>query len=97
MLWGDSHADHMMPALIEAYPDVAVYQLTMAGCPPVIGFELKIPPVSKSCAEFNRKVLLKIDELKKDGLERRRDFRTLANLSVAASHCCHRGKTKSGR
>jgi hypothetical protein len=69
LLWGDSHADHMMPAFIEAYPDVAVYQLTMAGCPPVIGFELKIPPVSKSCAEFNRQVLRKIDELKKDGLE----------------------------
>ncbi|MBK9347070.1 MAG: acyltransferase [Burkholderiales bacterium] len=68
LLWGDSHADHVMPALIEAYPDVAVYQLTMAGCPPVIGFELKIPPVSKFCTEFNRQVLLKIDELKKDGL-----------------------------
>jgi peptidoglycan/LPS O-acetylase OafA/YrhL len=69
LLWGDSHADHVMPALIEAYPDVAVYQLTMAGCPPVIGFELKIPPVSKSCAEFNRQVLRKIQELKKNGLE----------------------------
>jgi len=69
LLWGDSHADHAMPALIEAFPDIAVYQLTMAGCPPAIGYEPKVPATSKYCAEFNRRVLESIPTLKKDGLE----------------------------
>ena len=69
LLWGDSHADHLMPALIEAYPDVAVYQLTMAGCPPAIGYEPKVPAISKFCKDFNQRVLQEIPELKKNGLE----------------------------
>jgi hypothetical protein len=69
LLWGDSHADHVMPALIEALPDVAVYQLAMAGCPPVIGYESKVPATSKYCAEFNQRVLATISELKSNGLE----------------------------
>ena len=69
LLWGDSHADHVMPALIEALPDVAVYQLAMAGCPPVIGYESKVPATSKYCAEFNQRVLASIPDLKSDGLE----------------------------
>jgi peptidoglycan/LPS O-acetylase OafA/YrhL len=69
LLWGDSHADHLMPALIEAFPDVAIYQLAMAGCPPVIGYESKVPATSKYCAEFNQRVLASIHDLKRDGLE----------------------------
>ena len=69
LLWGDSHADHVMPALIEAYPDVAIYQLTMAGCPPAIGYEPKVPAISKFCKDFNQRVLQEIPELKKNGLE----------------------------
>ncbi len=69
VLWGDSHAANMMPMLMEAFPDVAVYQLTMAGCPPVIGYESQVPTVSKDCPDFNRRVIQEILELKKNGLE----------------------------
>jgi len=67
LLWGDSHADHMMQMLMTAVPDVAVYQLTMAGCVPVIGFD-SVNGVSR-CSEFNQRVLQEIFELKKSGLE----------------------------
>jgi len=69
LLWGDSHANHVMSTLIEAFPDVAIYQLAMAGCPPVIGYESKVPATSKYCAEFNQRVLAAISELKSNGLE----------------------------
>jgi peptidoglycan/LPS O-acetylase OafA/YrhL/lysophospholipase L1-like esterase len=69
LLWGDSHAAHLMPALMEVYPDVAVYQLTMAGCPPVRGYELQVPMASKDCPDFNQRVLQEIPELKKSGLQ----------------------------
>jgi lysophospholipase L1-like esterase len=59
----------MMPALMEAYPDVAVYQLTMAGCPPVHGYESQVPMASKDCPELNQQVLGEITELKKNGLQ----------------------------
>ncbi len=69
LLWGDSHADHVMPMLMEAFPDVAIYQLTMMGCPPAIGYESHVPATSPYCAEFNQRVLQKIQELQKDGLQ----------------------------
>jgi hypothetical protein len=69
LLWGDSHADHVMPMLMEAFPEVAVYQLTMAGCPPVVGYELLIPAKSKLCAEFNQHVLSKVLEMRAHGLK----------------------------
>ena len=69
LLWGDSHAAHMMPALMEAYPDVAVYNLTMAGCPPVLGYESKVPMASKDCPALNQQVLREIPELRKNGLQ----------------------------
>jgi peptidoglycan/LPS O-acetylase OafA/YrhL len=71
LLWGDSHADHVMAMLMEAFPDVAVYQLTMAGCPPVVGYELQVPTIigNKACPDFNLRVIREITELKKRGLE----------------------------
>jgi peptidoglycan/LPS O-acetylase OafA/YrhL len=70
LLWGDSHADQMMPMLIEAFPDIAVYQLTMTGCVPVIGYESHgMPGTLKECPEFNRRTLQEISDLKKNGLE----------------------------
>jgi peptidoglycan/LPS O-acetylase OafA/YrhL len=69
LLWGDSHADHVMPMLMEAFPDVAVYQLTMMGCPPAIGYESQVPATSTYCAEFNQRVLQKIQDLQKEGLQ----------------------------
>ena len=58
-----------MPMLTEALSDATVYQLTMAGCPPIIGFELAVPAQSKFCSEFNQRVLKKILDLKSQGLE----------------------------
>ena len=71
LLWGDSHADHVMAMLMEAFPNVAVYQLTMAGCPPVVGYELQVPTIAgnKVCPDFNQRVIREIAELKKRGLE----------------------------
>ena len=69
LLWGDSHAGHLMPMLMEVFPDVAVYQLTMAACVPIIGYEALAPDTPKSCPEFNQRVLQEIKDLKKDGLE----------------------------
>lgn len=70
LLWGDSHADQMMPMLIEALSDVSVYQLTMTGCVPVIGYEPHgMPGALKECPEFNQRVLQEISDLKKSGLE----------------------------
>jgi peptidoglycan/LPS O-acetylase OafA/YrhL len=71
LLWGDSHADHVMAMLMEAFPDIAVYQLTMAGCPPVVGYELQVPTITgnKVCPDFNLRVIREITELKKRGLE----------------------------
>ncbi|MBK7422378.1 MAG: hypothetical protein IPJ48_04385 [Propionivibrio sp.] len=68
LLWGDSHAGHMMPMLMEAFSDVAVYQLTMAACVPVIGYEALAPDTPKFCPEFNQRVIQEIKDLKIDGL-----------------------------
>jgi peptidoglycan/LPS O-acetylase OafA/YrhL len=70
VLWGDSHAATLLPTLLRALPNAAVYQLTMAGCPPALGYEAKVPTASEtSCAEFNRRAVKEITELKKKGLE----------------------------
>jgi hypothetical protein len=69
ILWGDSHAATLIPMLTRAFPDVAVYQLTMGGCPPVLGYEAQLPGVPKSCREFNRLVMQEIVDLAKKGLE----------------------------
>ncbi len=69
VLWGDSHADHIMPMLMDAYSEIAVYQLTMPGCAPVIGYESRVPFAPTYCADFNRRVLEEIRELKQTGLE----------------------------
>lgn len=69
LLWGDSHADHMMAMLMAAFPREGVYQVTMPGCVPAIGYESRIPHPSKNCADFNRRVLEKIADLKKNGLD----------------------------
>ena len=83
LLWGDSHAGHMMPMLMEAFSDVAVYQLTMAACVPVIGYEALAPETPKYCPEFNQRVLQEIKDLKKRWAGGRGDFGTMANSPVA--------------
>lgn len=76
LLWGDSHAHHMLPMLMEAFPDAATYELTRAGCLPVIDDESRTVEQrthaasrSKDCQEFNRRALREIMTLKDKGLE----------------------------
>ena len=76
LLWGDSHAHHMLPMLTAAFPDLAVYELTKHGCAPLIADESqpvgqKAQPTgwAKTCQEFNQRVLREISALKGGGLE----------------------------
>lgn len=69
LLWGDSHADHFMPMLMDKFSDLTVYQLTMSGCVPTLGYETATPAPPKFCATFNQRVFEEITELKKKGLE----------------------------
>ena len=69
LLWGDSHADHMMPMLVEAFPRLSIYQIAMGGCVPILGFESQLPTPQPYCADFNQRVLQKITELQGKGLE----------------------------
>ncbi|MEF8760921.1 MAG: acyltransferase family protein [Candidatus Accumulibacter sp. UW25] len=68
LLWGDSHALHLLPMLTEAFPDRAVYQLTRPACMPLIVQESSTSEAN-SCLEFNQRVLQEILALKKNGLE----------------------------
>jgi len=69
LLWGDSHADHMMPMVMSAFPEEAVYQLTMPGCVPVAGYEGQGPTSPRQCPAFNRRVLDALPDLKRRGLQ----------------------------
>jgi peptidoglycan/LPS O-acetylase OafA/YrhL len=69
LLWGDSHAHHLLPMLMEAFPDVAVYEMTKPGCAPLIADESREAALEKSCLEFNQRVLSDVLELKDYGLE----------------------------
>lgn len=60
VIWGDSHADAAAPgfAVRGAATGHATYQLTMAGCPPLIGVELRGAGADYApCAAFNRQVI----------------------------------------
>jgi len=76
LLWGDSHARHMLPMLMEAFPDVAIYELTRPTCAPLIADESRTVELgsraavlAKPCQEFNQRVLREILELQGRGLE----------------------------
>jgi peptidoglycan/LPS O-acetylase OafA/YrhL len=69
LLWGDSHAHHLLPMLTEAFPNVAVYELTMPRCVPLVGPESEKLTQSKSCNEFNQRALQEILALREIGLE----------------------------
>ncbi|MER2516583.1 MAG: acyltransferase family protein [Candidatus Accumulibacter phosphatis] len=69
LLWGDSHAHHFLPMLTAAFPDVAVYELTMPRCVPLFGPESEKLTPFKSCNEFNQRALQEILALREIGLE----------------------------
>jgi len=65
VLWGDSHADAAAPGVIKFAADhgYATHQLTMAGCPPLMGAEVKGPGADyAACTAFNRRVLNYVTE-----------------------------------
>ena len=51
LLLGDSHADHLSPAIHELFPDVQVSQATSSGCRPLLD-----SPGEKICVDFREKV-----------------------------------------
>lgn len=64
VIWGDSHADALAPGLVGVAlsRDYATYQLTMAGCPPLISVEPRgIGADYRPCTEFNRQVIRYIE------------------------------------
>lgn len=55
VLWGDSHAGALLPALLKAMPDKnhGVRMLAMLGCPPLLDVNLRSTKLD-ACREFNR-------------------------------------------
>ena len=61
ILWGDSFAMHLAPALTASKPGLRMIQLTLSSCSPVIGMSgtsRTSPPVkAQACIDFNDRVL----------------------------------------
>jgi peptidoglycan/LPS O-acetylase OafA/YrhL len=66
VLWGDSHAAHLVPGLKEVQRTgnaFSLAQYTASGCPPIIGFVTRRIP---NCGLINEFVARKIEQLKPD-------------------------------
>jgi peptidoglycan/LPS O-acetylase OafA/YrhL len=61
VLWGDSYAMHLVPALLASKPDIKLVQMTVSTCGPILGAAINnqkyIAQWSKRCIESNDKVL----------------------------------------
>ncbi len=61
VLWGDSYAMHLAPALLASDPDIAMVQQTMSACAPIRGVSMSIADHSlawtRECMDFNDTVL----------------------------------------
>lgn len=59
LLWGDSHADHLMPGLVEAAANrgLSVRQASVSGCGPLVLVEKNVPLALRPCARFHRAAL----------------------------------------
>lgn len=59
LLWGDSHADHLMPGLVRLAREqhFAVRQASVSGCGPLILTQDDIPLKDRACAAFHRAAL----------------------------------------
>jgi hypothetical protein len=64
LVWGDSHANAIAPALAELgrARDVAVTQASYSGCPPFLGMRVSHVPASGACPAFDAYVLPEIRE-----------------------------------
>ena len=106
LLWGDSHADHLMP-LLEAAADRAgfgVVQRTQNGCRPFVtpGLVAK-PHQDNSCSSFNEAVRAQLADLKAQGVSavvlaaRWNTFGDRARLSLLERTAAHASAARSGK
>ncbi len=70
ILWGDSHALHLVAGFVELFPDSNVLVAYQNGCTPQSGFnglirEFKRPDLTQQCIERNKSVLLWMSTLTK--------------------------------
>lgn len=65
LLWGDSHADAVVPALSKAASknNAWGYYAFYVSCPPLLGVENRGKPKSHKCAEFNSAMIEKARDL----------------------------------
>ena len=70
VLWGDSHAEHFMPALAEIYPNHDIHELVFESCPPIVEATSFLLRNKQSCAVFNLDVMKHLKSLgsRLDGL-----------------------------
>jgi peptidoglycan/LPS O-acetylase OafA/YrhL len=72
LLWGDSHAAHLLPMMQAALSgqDLAVRIRYMPECPPLLDFDPELAGINRSvgCQRFNRDVLDEITRLRSRGL-----------------------------
>jgi peptidoglycan/LPS O-acetylase OafA/YrhL len=61
LIWGDSHAAHLIPGLKQALPSTPPMRATMAGCLPYDAYGQ-----TQACNAFNRHVLKLANQLKPD-------------------------------
>lgn len=59
LLWGDSHADHLMPGLAGTArtAGLAVRQASVSGCGPLVLVQSNVPAAERPCAAFHRNAL----------------------------------------
>ncbi|WP_137702327.1 acyltransferase family protein [Marimonas lutisalis] len=73
ILWGDSYAMHLVPALLAANPGIKLRQHTYAGCAPLLDVAFRAHSLgfvdTAGCFQFNRDVL--------DDLDRQTSLRTI--------------------
>jgi len=63
LVWGDSHAAHLLPGINHALPKgLRLAEYTTAGCPPLQAYV----SFRKNCAAINEFVMSKIEQLKPD-------------------------------
>jgi peptidoglycan/LPS O-acetylase OafA/YrhL len=64
LIWGDSHARHLVPGIVAQAGERGVLQATKNGCSPLLGLNYLYPHQtaawSKTCVDFNQGVLEKL-------------------------------------
>ena len=55
-VWGDSYAMHLAQA-VQLSTEESLMQMTMSGCPPIVGFAVASRKSLVSCEEYNQKVI----------------------------------------